>query len=246
MFRPIGNPSESAIMNQRIRNILEDLEAVRENLLALSDDIWLSIDHNDPESLDRGYQFKKTYNDKLAAFVTLASSLSELVQQFTSVRLEADEETGTDDESDNERIILELNRDEPHCIDEDFTYFRPHGFILDGKGTIGITTWRRLYEVFCQQLARRDSGRFRGLPENEDHISNRDHRAFNTRPEELRQASEIADGVFTEVNLSANMIRNEVRRLLRTFEIPEDRFQVFLREDRDAGRSRDNGKDSRA
>ena len=35
----------------RTRHIREDLEAVRENLLALSDDIWLSIDHNDPEAL---------------------------------------------------------------------------------------------------------------------------------------------------------------------------------------------------
>jgi hypothetical protein len=31
-------------MPDRTREILEDLEAVRENLLALSDEIWLSID----------------------------------------------------------------------------------------------------------------------------------------------------------------------------------------------------------
>ncbi len=228
-------------MTRRIRSILEDLEAVRENLLALSDDIWLSIDHNDAETLDRGYQFKKTYNEKLASFDTLASEISAIVQQFTAVRLESEEETGTDDEAANERIIRELNRDEPHCIDEDFTYLRPHGFILDGKGTIGITTWRRLYENFCQQLAQRDPERFHALPGNEDHISNRGHRAFNTNPEELRSAGPIADGIHAEINLSANMIRNEIRRLLNTFEIPEERFQVYLREDRDAERQRDNG-----
>lgn len=225
-------------MNQRIRNILEDLEAVRENLLALSDDIWLSIDHNDPEALDRGYQFKKTYNDKLAAFDALASDLSELVQHFTAIRLEAAEETGTDDEAENERIVRELNRDEPHRIDEDFTYIRPHGFILDGKGTIGITNWRRLYEVLCQQLAKRDPERFRSLPDHIDHISNRGHRAYNTNPDRLRRASKIAEGIYAEVNLSANHIRNEIRRLLKTFEIPEEDLQIFFREDRDAGRQR--------
>ena len=230
-------------MNQRIRNILEDLEAVRENLLALSDDIWLSIDHNDPEALDRGYEFKRTYNEKVSAFDTLASDISEIVQQFTEVRLESEEETGTDDDAANERIIQELNRDEPHQIDEDFTYMRPYGFILDEKGTIGITTWRRLYESFCRQLSKRDSEKFRSLPNNEDHISNRGHRAFNTNPDELRVESEIANGIFAEINLSANMIRNEVRRLLKTFEIPENGFRVFLREDRDAGRERDDGKD---
>ncbi|MEZ5941138.1 MAG: hypothetical protein R3C18_07090 [Planctomycetaceae bacterium] len=228
-------------MNHRIRNILDDLEAVRENLLALSDDIWLSIDHNDAEALDRGYQFKKSYNEKLSAFDTLASDISATIQQFTAVRLESEEETGTEDEAANERIVRELNREEPHRIDEDFTYMRPHGFILDGKGTIGVTTWRRLYENLCGQLAKRDPERFRSLPENEDHISNRGHRAFNTNADELRHASEIGDGIYAEVNLSANMIRNEVRRLLKTFEISEDGFQVFLREDRDADRQRDNG-----
>jgi len=33
-------------MTTIIRDILTDLERTRENMLALSDDIWLSIDHN--------------------------------------------------------------------------------------------------------------------------------------------------------------------------------------------------------
>jgi hypothetical protein len=41
-------------MPDRTREILEDLEAVRENLLALSDEIWQSINHNDPEALEEG------------------------------------------------------------------------------------------------------------------------------------------------------------------------------------------------
>jgi hypothetical protein len=34
----------------QIRNLLNDLEAAREKILALSDDIWQAIDHNDPDS----------------------------------------------------------------------------------------------------------------------------------------------------------------------------------------------------
>ena len=101
----------------RTRHILQDLEAVRENLLALSDDIWLSIDHNDSEALEEGVQFKRAYNEKMAAFDTLASELSAMVQQYTSVRLESEEQSGLDDTERNERIIRELNRDEPHAID---------------------------------------------------------------------------------------------------------------------------------
>ncbi len=44
-------PTNPGSRPDRTRQILGDLEAVRENLLALSDDIWLSIDHNDPQAL---------------------------------------------------------------------------------------------------------------------------------------------------------------------------------------------------
>ena len=84
-------PSGSA---DRTRQILEDLEAVRENLLALSDDIWRSIDHNDREALESGVAFKRAFNDQVAAFDTGAGGLSALIQQYTSVTLESAEETG--------------------------------------------------------------------------------------------------------------------------------------------------------
>ena len=220
----------------RTRHILQDLEAVRENLLALSDDIWLSIDHNDSEALEEGVQFKRAYNEKMAAFDTLASELSAMVQQYTSVRLESEEQSGLDDTERNERIIRELNRDEPHAIDEDFTFKRPHGFILDGQATTGITTWRRLFELVCQQLLRRDTDRFRALPDNPDFITNRGHHSFTRNSDELRSSGLIGEDIYAEINLSANALRDCICRLLTTFEIPTNDLQIFLREDRDAGR----------
>ena len=172
-------------MPDRTREILEDLEAVRENLLALSDEIWQSIDHNDPEGLEEGVRFKRAYNEKMAAFDTLASELSAMIQQFTSVRLEEHEDIGGDDESRNVRIIQALNQEEPHSIDEDFTFKRPYGFILDGQATTGITTWRRVFELVCQQLQRRDPRRFAELPENPDFLSNRGHPSFSQGTEVL-------------------------------------------------------------
>lgn len=222
--------------SERTREILEDLEAVRENLLALSDDIWLSIDHNDSDALEEGVQFKRAYNEKMSAFDSMATELSAMVQQFTSVRLEAGEETGVDDAEQNERIIRELNREEPHSIDEDFTYKRPHGFILAGEATTGITTWRRLFELVCQQFLRRDHDRFHGLTEHPDFISNRGHHSFTRNSDELRSASLIGDDIYAEINLSANSFRDCIRRLLDVFGIPAEELQLFLREDRDAGR----------
>jgi hypothetical protein len=78
------------------------------------------------------------------------------------------------------------------------------------------------------------------LPENPDFISNRGHPSFSQGTESLRTAWAIGDGLYAEVNLSANGIRDTIQRLLATFEIPKDRLQLFLREDRDAG-SGDHG-----
>ena len=222
-------------MTNRTRSILEDLEAVRETLLALSDEIWQSIEHNDPEALEEGVRFKRAYNEKIAAFDTLASELSAMIQQFTSVRLGGDEELREDDESQNARIIQALNREEPHSIDEDFTFKRPHGFILDGQGTTGVTTWRRVFERIREQIQRRDPNRFQQLPDHPNFISNRGHHSFKFDPEKLRSACLIADGLHAEINLSANGLRDVIRNLLATFEIPKDLLQLFLREDRDAG-----------
>ena len=222
------------LVTDRTKQILEDLEATRENLLALSDDIWQSIDHNDAEALEEGVQFKRTYNEKMSTFDSLATELSELVQQFTSVSLESDEQSGAEDDSQNERIVRELNRETPHAIDEDFTFKRPFGFILDGTGTTGITTWKRLYEVLCRQLHRRDEERFLALIDNPEFISNRGHHQFSRDKDHLRNSSHIVDGVYTEVNLSANSIRNVINSLLDEFSIPLDDLQILLREDRDA------------
>jgi hypothetical protein len=230
-------------MNVRIRSILEDLEAVRENLLALSDDIWLSIDHNDPQGLEEGVQFKRTYNEKMGAFDRLASELSAMVQQFTAVHLESAEQAGGENQDENTRIIRELNREEPHLIDEDFTFRRPHGFILDGQAVTGVTTWRRMYELLCQQLLRRDGQRFLALPNNPSFVTNRGHREFSADPSALRSAGQMADGIYAEINHSANGLRDVIRDLLVEFDVPKERLQIYLRQDRDAERDR---RDNRA
>lgn len=230
------NPNPSAAA--RTRQILEDLEAVRENLLGLSDDIWLSIDHNDPAALEAGVEFKRAYNTKAAAFDALASELSALVQQYTGARLEQAEQTGAAGHEQNERIVAELNRDEPHRLDEDFTYKRPYGFILDGQGTTGVTTWQRMYELVCRQLFVRDEARFRALHEHPDFISNRGRHTVTADPSSLCTPVAVGGGLFVEGNLSANGIRDVFRRLLAAFDLPAERMQIFLRQDRDAGRER--------
>jgi len=116
------------------------------------------------------------------------------------------EQTGGEDHERNERIITELNREEPHTLDEDFTYKRPHGFILDGQATTGLTTWQRLYQLVCQQLFARDDQRFRSLIDHAEFISNRGHHTVTTDAGSLRKPLAVGGDLYMEANLSANSI----------------------------------------
>jgi hypothetical protein len=48
-------------------------------------------------------------------------------------------------------------------------------------------------------------------------------------------APDYGRGVVAETNLSANQIRDNIKRPLCAFGLPESAFVVYLREDRDAG-----------
>lgn len=222
-------------MNKITRTILEDLETVRESLLSLSDDIWLSIDHNDNKQLKSLYEFKLLYNSKLLAFDSLSSEISQLVQQFTKVNLQSNEGDGSVGDSENERLVRELQKDEPHSLREDFTFKRPHGFILRGTAITGFRTWKRLYTRFCETLHRLDPQTFRDLPENEDFISSHGNHAFSQSKEFFRAPVRVG-GLYTEAGLSAKSFRDSMLKLISTFGISESEIVIFLREDRNADR----------
>jgi hypothetical protein len=77
-----------------------------------------------------------------------------------------------------------------------------------------------------------------GAPTNEDEAG---HRQFTADPSKLRSPSRLEEGVYTEINLSANSLRDVIRNLLDVYEIPRDRLQVFLREVRDVARNFNSG-----
>jgi hypothetical protein len=49
--------ARNAPIRQRIQSILSNLDAVGEDLLALSDDIWLNIDYKDSDAVAKGAAF---------------------------------------------------------------------------------------------------------------------------------------------------------------------------------------------
>ncbi|WP_295882606.1 hypothetical protein [uncultured Thiohalocapsa sp.] len=221
-------------MTNRVRSILEQLEQTREDLLALSDDIWLSIDHNDGDALDAGVEFKRRYNAKMAELDTLASELSGLVQEFTAVKLDDAENGGAQTPQARDRVVRDLDQREPHGIDEDFTFKRPYGFRLGDNAKSDIKSWRRLFELVCFQLAAEHPERFATLPDEPRFTSSRGRPYMARDPQAVRMPVALPSGVYAEAHMSANGLRDQIRALLDTFGIDHGTLRIYLRQDRDA------------
>jgi hypothetical protein len=123
----------------------------------------------------------------------------------------------------------------PHSLNEDFTYTRPSGLIFEDQTYQNVGTWHRLYELVCSQLAARDPARFAKLPSNPAFTSSRGRRHFSTDPSVLRTSSEITNGIYAEVNHSANTLAELIKNLLKEFGIPLSRVTIYLHEEKGAG-----------
>lgn len=225
-------------MNHRIEQILDTIEELREGLLALSDDIWLSINHNDPDELEKGTEFKRQYNEAVLGFSKSSEQISQLIQNYTNTDLDAEVITASStDHAENDRIIRALDQNTPYFLhfETDFSYKRPIGFVLDGRGTENVRTWKQMYLITCKQLANRFPQGFAELPTHADFITSRGNNDFAFDQDSLRLPHKIIDGVYTETNYSANDIIKRIRRLLTHFGLdPIRNFTIYLREDRNA------------
>jgi hypothetical protein len=220
----------SDVMSEQIKNIFERLEQIREDLLSLSDDIWLSIDHNDAEALEQGVAFKKEYNAKVAAFDRLGEDLSILVQQFTANKLDSKPPViAPVIVPNNSQIINDLKQHHTIALDDDWTFKRPYGVAIGSKAQNKLNTWRRLFEFVCHYLAHKNPDLFLTLPDHPKFKTRRGTVGFSRIPQELRISSALSFGIYVEVNASANQFRDYLKILFEIFNLESSELRIYLR-----------------
>jgi hypothetical protein len=223
-------------MNQhKIRELLDTLNNLQENLLSLPDDMLLNIDARDNDSLEQGTRFIIDYNNSLRLFVESSSKIATLIKAH--FRIDPEKEEVVEESSNRqqrERLIAELDQTVPHTLEENFTYKRPYGFILGDAAVKGLKTWKSLYLYVLDILQAADAKKFSALPQTERFISNRGNPLFSNDQSVLRLGEKLPSGLYAEVNLSANMIRNNLHDLLEYFGYHSKAMKIYLREDRDA------------
>ncbi len=221
--------------HNQIKEILDRLSTLNEYILALPDDMLLSIDPRDNESLESGLRFILAYNENAARFSAVAATIEEQLKQFFGISPEDEEvEREITNNARSSRIIKELNKTAPHTLDESFTYKRPYGFVLGQAAYKGIKTWRNLYVQVLNELKQHQPEHFAHLVDEPKFVSSRGKRSFSRSGDDLRAPIRLGTNFYVEGNLSANNIRDNLKALLAHFGFTYQEMAVYLREDRDA------------
>jgi hypothetical protein len=225
------------MVQSKMKEILDILNNLQETLLSLPEDMLLNIDPRDNDSLERGTQFIKAFNENLVQFIDSTTKIAEQIKIHFSINPEEEEiEKESVNQQKRDRIIKELDKTKPHSLDENFTFKRPYGFVLGNLAFKGIKTWRNLFILLLNELKEKDPDRFAKLPEEEKFISNRGNPLFSKDQHNLREGKKLKSGFYVEVNLSANDIRKNIKGLLEHFHVDPNEMKIYLREDRDAAR----------
>lgn len=217
-----------------IASILKDLTNVHENLLSLSNDIWNSIDHNNPEKLDEGYQFKKEFNRLLDDFEKNKNDISVLVSQFTGVKIDEQPKVVEKEDTENQRLIKELNKNEPHEIDEDFTFKRPTAFIFNGCAYTEMNNWTDLYVQFVASASKINPAKIKEMADIPELISKQNRKYYSNDKKDFRKAAKIMNDFFVETNLSANDFAKRIIEIINHLGMKTSDITIYLRQDRNA------------
>lgn len=202
---------------KKIQQTLGQLAEVNEQLMSLANDIWLDIDRRDNDSIAAGTQFLQSYNQSTEQLSKAVAAIEQQLSQYSqqdSTSLQPAIEQGSDDSQKNQRMIKELNRSKAYSLRENFTFKRPYGFVLNGIAYTEITTWKAICLRVLDILHSVEPNKFVALVTEQRFISSRGNPLFAHQKEKLRIAHALPAGFYTEVNMSANTIKDTLLQSL--------------------------------
>ncbi len=222
----------------RTRHLVSAIEKIQEDLEVFSEEIWKNIDHNDAEKLEAGVKLKQAYNEKRKAFNVAAQSLSSLLQSHAkgnssaeSVKAEAESASDIPIEKSTETEPKpKTERSKEQELNEDFKITVPFGFTLEDKTFTGLSNWSVFYETFLREMAKRDQQKFSELPDRDAFRTEEGKTMFAKSADVLRDPLPILENVFAEVDLPLELIIQNIKNLVREFNVSTDSMKILLKE----------------
>ena len=118
----------------------------------------------------------------------------------------------------------------PHTLYDEFTFKKPAYYVLRGKRSAPYPNWTELYADVCETLAQLNPAKAATLPRDSHYTTVQGNRRFAESGAEFIRSRKIADGVYANVNLSANALRDLMRQLLPDFGLKVEDMVVYFAE----------------
>lgn len=170
------------------------------------------------------------YLEEIAGIQQLIESYAEMFDAETD-----SEEVETEDLLDKEQRLLPdyaeyaVDSNIAHSLYESFTFIRPAAFLFNGK-KYEVNDWKEMLLKTCSLLAQRDNEMFKKLP-GSPAFKGRKTTYFGTEFLEQKNAKIPGTDLYVWTNMSANAIRNIIRRLLKHFGIKITDVSVYFKAD---------------
>lgn len=198
------------------QDILRDLEATRENLEAFADEVWSTVDRHDLTTLTKRVEAYNAYCRQVAEYKKLTDQLIAIIQTVPSV------------------VVAQPSGESAgvaHSLDDDFTDTKPAYYVLRGQKSPSYAYWSDLYAGVCKDLARINLEKFASLPTDRHYLTEYGNWRFALTADGFRRSRLIADGIYANVNLSANSLRNLMRQLLLDFGLRLHDLTIYLQQE---------------
>lgn len=173
------------------------------------------------EKVSETVQWVKDINEKV-----------DFMEKLLEKKLEVDEELGEELEvtipKDYDKY--KVNENERHTLYESFIHKRPCAFVIENK-KFEASNWKEVLVKTCDYLGEKNSRILKEIVEKEK-IKGRKRNLLSFSKESMFSPGKLkyVNG-YVETNLSADGVKNLIKRLLKIYEISLTKYSVYFRAD---------------
>lgn len=231
--------SETIGVDEKLREVGDQLEKMRGQLESLSSAIWQDIDHNDPSRLEEGVRFKQSYNDRRAALEASLMQMLALLREYPPsgpdvgvAELEGDlaEQPKEDLPEAGPVTPAGESATASQPVTPGLEQKVPFGFVLSGQTYTSASAWPLFYEALLQELYGKAPDKLTRLADTDGGLGQGGKRLFARVPDPLDDPLAIADAVFAEAEMDPQALLQVIKRLISYMGYPLDSFKILLKE----------------
>ena len=171
--------------------------------------------------------------EKMTNIMNIMSQLkekSELIDDILEKDLDVEEYEEIEKTSPKDYENYKVDDQVEHNLYGTFTFKRPCGIRIENK-KIDTNNWNEVLINTCEYLVHKDKKIFLDIIISKK-ITGRKRELISSSKDNLRDPKYIKEvNGYIETNLSANGIKNIIKRLLKEYKIPVKNYGIYLRAD---------------